>query len=138
MTDLYGCGRHRTDGAREVTVMTLSQPPIGKLPDWEGQMHVIREEDTVSICHTDPEGKWCPEVFSFSPEDVHATDPLDAWNFNCSVCQLRGGFADNTFVRMFAPTPDQHPSIGYPFFKRWEATIKRLWAEQERREKAEK
>ena len=50
MTDLYGCGRHRTDEARELAVMKVEQPPRMQLPEWEGQMHVIREEDTVSIC----------------------------------------------------------------------------------------
>ncbi|MGN7227403.1 hypothetical protein ACTHQW_13785 [Dietzia maris] len=137
MTDLYGCGRHRTDEARELAVMKVEQPPRMQLPYWEGQMHVLLDGDLVSVCHTDPGGQWCPEIFTFSPEDVHATDPLDAWNFNCSVCEMRGGIADNIFVRRFVASDDRPTIDSYPLFRKWLSIVSKILDEKERREKAE-
>lgn len=139
MTDFYGCGRHRTDEAREVTVMKVEQPPpIRQLPDWEGQMHVLFDGNSVSVCHTSikTEG-WCPEVFTFEPVEVRATDPLDAWNFHCPECGLRGGVADNVFVRRFVATDDRPPIDSYPLFRKWLRIVRKILDEKERREKAE-
>ena len=139
MTDLYGCGRHRTDEARELAVMKVEQPRSMQLPYWEGQMHVIFDGDSVSVCHTSikTEG-WCPEVFTFPPEKVRATDPLVAWNFHCPECEMRGGVADNIFVRRFV-APDGSPPIdSYPLFRKWLRSVSKILDEKERREQAEK
>lgn len=138
MTDYYGCGRHRTDEAREMTVMKVEQPPSMQSPYWEGQMHGLFDGGSVSVCHTSikTEG-WCPEVFTFDPVEVRATDRLDAWNFHCPECGLRGGFADDIFVRRFV-APDGSPPIdSYPQFRKWLSAVSKILDKKERREKAE-
>lgn len=138
MTDYYGCGLHRTDEARELKVRRENSGPMMGTPyKHDGQMHAIVAGDgSVSICHTAPGGQWCPQIFTYPPEKVHGI-PLDAWNFECPECEMRGGFADDTFVRRFVAPPDRPRIDSYPLFKRWLHHISRLKAQQERREKTE-
>ena len=138
MTDFYGCGIHRTDNATELRVRSErngGRLMMGVVYEHDGQMHAVFDGGSLSVCHTSiATDGWCPEVVTLEPAKVHATSPLEAWSFHCPECGLRGGFADNTFVRRFVAPPERPPIDGYPLFRRWLHNIKTLQVQQEHRE----
>lgn len=142
MSETYGCGLHRPGEVLELKVKRENGGMMMGTPyKHTGKMHAIFHDDgSVSICHTAPDGQWCPELFTHPAKTVLATDPLEAVYFHCPRCEIRGGTFDNTFIRRFTPPPgpDRRPIDGYPMFKRWLHYVEKVLAEQSRREKADK